>query len=181
VLAAEAAVTQGDAATQLLSYVSQSLAGAPIADQVLGLMQRGGAAINVLPDAQFAAKYGRASGIYDPATKQVTLPESVTKNPEELRIVLLHEGVHWVQDNVPGGIAQAGGAVAQALQGAGALGSPDRNTKAGSQQDEAQAFLLEAMVARELGISDPGMGTSNGRVLGYGSTLARVQATPEYQ
>jgi hypothetical protein len=165
----------------MLAQVAQQLAGSPIAQQVLSAMAQGGGDIQVLPDAQFRAKFGAASGAYQPSTNIVSLPQSVASDPEQLRIVLLHEAVHWAQDNVQGGIAGLGGPTAQALEGAGALRNVNPNSKEGAQHDEAQSFVLEALAAQQLGIRDPGMGTSNGRVLGYEQTLARVKGTPGYQ
>lgn len=155
--------------------------GSPIAQQVLSAMAQGGGDMQVLSDAQFRARFGAASGAYQPSTNIVSLPQSVANDPELLRIVLLHEAVHWAQDNVQGGIAGLGGATAQALEGAGALRTVNPNSKEGAQHDEAQAFLLEALAAQQLGIRDPGMGTSNGRVLSYAQILARVRNTPGYQ
>lgn len=170
-----ATAATGTATQQLVAQVAAQYNGSPIAAQVLGMIGQADAAVDVLPDAEFSSRYGRAKGIYDPATKRIALPESVLQEPELLRIVLLHEGVHWIQDNAPGGIAQVGGPLAQALQGAGALDA--RRT---SQVDEAQAFVAEAYAAREAGIEDPGMGTSKGTPLGFDAVLARVNATPEY-
>jgi len=172
----------GGAGATLISAVSRSLQGAPIADQVLGLMSTNGAPVDVISDGEFSARYGRAAGIYDPSTNRIAVPASVANNPVELRLILLHEGVHWLQDNVPGGIAAVGGPVAQALASADALRDVDPASRAGDQQDEAQAYLLEAVVAKQLGIRDGGMGSGDtGTVLSYDETLANVVATPEYQ
>jgi hypothetical protein len=174
-VAATAAAGPG---AEIIQQVASQLGGSPLAQQVLSLIAQGGAAVNVVDDAAFHAKYGaNTQGIYDPNTHQIELPQSVTSDPEALRVVLLHEGVHWVQDNAPTALTQLEGPLLQAMQGSGALAADDGS----SQADEAQAFMVEALAAQELGIDDPGMGSSNGRALSYGSTLANVLATPEYQ
>jgi hypothetical protein len=154
----------------------------PLAEQVLQAVQAGGARVQVIPDAQFTAQYGRAEGIFDPATNAISIPQHVAQNPDAMSLVLLHEGTHWLQHNVPGGLEALGGPVAQALQGAGATTvQVDPNSKAASQQDEAQAYLLEALAANQLGIKDPGLGTDPaGRIRDYAAIKAEVLATPEY-
>ncbi len=170
-----------DLGSQLVQQVAAQLDGSEVARQVLSMVARGGAAVDVLDDATFERRHGRAYGVYDPATKRIQIPRSLTSDPEQLRIVLLHEGVHWVQDNTPGGIAAAGGAIARALEGAAALRQVDRSTKAGMQHDEAQAFLLEAIAAQQAGVADPGLATVGGRVLPYGQVVAAVRSIPEYR
>lgn len=167
-------------ANELVAMVATGFGNSPIAQQVLEMLAAGGGAIDIVDDQAFEAKFGRASGIYDPQAKRIQIPRSLLDDPEKLRIVLLHEGVHWVQDNAPGGIAQVGGPIAQALQGAGALVNVDRNSKAGVQHDEAQAFLLEAIAAQEAGVVDPGLATTNAGILGYDQVLAAVRSIPEY-
>jgi hypothetical protein len=174
------AATTPSAASELISQVAADFEGSPVAQQVLQLLAAGEGAIDVLDDAQFAAKYGRASGVYDTQTNRISIPQSLLQDRETLRIVLLHEGVHWVQDNAPGGIAQVGGPIAQALQGAGALRAVDPTTPEGSQHDEAQAFLLEAIAAAEAGVRDPGLATTGSGILGYDQVLAAVRSIPEY-
>ncbi|MCB0880510.1 MAG: hypothetical protein KDC46_16190, partial [Thermoleophilia bacterium] len=164
-------------AKAIIAAVGQDLGASEIAQQVFQSLGQADAAVDLIDDATFAQKYGaRTGGIYDPNTKRIAIPESALQHPELLRIVLLHEGVHWMQDNVPGGIAQAGGPLAQALSGAQAL-----QIDGSTQSEEAQAYLTEAIVAKQLGIADPGMGTTSaGEVLPYDQILAKVKATPEY-
>jgi hypothetical protein len=177
--AAPAGATQG---ASLLQAAASGLQGSDIAQQVLAALQSNGATIDVVDDAQFAAQYGdRTGGIYDPTTNKLALPAKTVNDPEQLQLVLLHEGVHWLQDNVQGGAEGLGGAVGQALESAGAIQQPEPGTKAESQHDEAQAYLLEALVANQLGKQDEGLGVdSGGRAMNYQQILARVQATPEY-
>jgi hypothetical protein len=178
---ATAAVTDANDASGLLAAAAASLPNSDLAAQVLQDVQAGGAQVNVLSDATFAAKYGRALGVYDPNTNQISVPASIAANHAQARIVLLHEGLHWLQHNVQGGIDALGGAVGQALTGAGAMSTATPGTKAAQQQDESQAYLLEALAARQVGITDDGLGTSNaGAVNSYAQIQAAVRATPEY-
>jgi len=166
--------------SSILAQAAASVPASAIADQVFGAAQAGGAQVDVLDDAAFSAKYGRASGVFDPNTNRISIPKSVAADPAKAGLVLLHEGVHWLQSNTQGGIDALGGAVTQALQGASAT-STAATGKPKQQQDEAQAYLLEALAANQAGIRDGGMGTTtSGKVASYTQILGAVQSTPEY-
>lgn len=172
---------QATVASQLIERAAADTAGSQLAQQVMSALDQGGAVIDVVDESAFAAQYGRAAGLYDPNTKRIALPSDVAADPERLRLILLHEGVHWLQDNVDGGAEALGGAIGQALRGAGAVKDTVPNSKADSQHDEAQAYLIEALMANELGVRDRGLGVDgSGKALGYDQILARVKATPEY-
>lgn len=172
--------SQAATATSLLSRAASAVPNSSIASQVFAAVEAGGAQVNVVDDAQFAASYGRASGVFDPDTNAITVPQSVAADPAQAGLILLHEGVHWLQQNASGGIDAMGGAIAQALQGANA-GSTATSAKGIQQQDEAQAYLLEAVAAKQAGTPDDGMGTtSSGKVGTYAQILGAVRSTPEY-
>jgi hypothetical protein len=165
----------------LIKRALEQTGSSQLATQVLQSLSSNGARIETVSDAQMAQEFGgRTAGAFDPKTNQITIPESVANNPQKLRLVLFHEGVHWLQDNVKGGAEALGGPIGNALQSAGAV----RQTAPGKddlQHDEAQAYVLEAMLANELGIKDTGLGVdSNGRALGYGQVLQKVKQTAEY-
>ena len=130
---------------------------------------------------EFASEFGaRTQGAFDPKSNVISLPKSVADNPEKLRLVLLHEGIHWLQDNVAGGAEALGGPIGDALRSAGAVRST-AGGKADVQHDEAQAYLLEALVANELGIRDTGLGVdSSGRALTYDAIMQKIRRTAEY-
>lgn len=165
----------------LIQSALAEVGGSKLAQQVLQSLGTSGAQIETVSDAEMAQEFGaRTKGAFDPKTNKITLPESVAKNPAELRLVLFHEGVHWLQDNVKGGAEALGGPIGDALRSAGAV----RQTAAGKadlQHDEAQAYVLEAMLANELGIKDSGLGVDgSGRALSYDAVLQKVKQTAEY-
>ncbi len=169
------------APSPLVQSALSQVGGSQLATQVLQSLATNGAQIETVSDAQMASEFGeRTKGAFDPRTNRITLPASVAKDPAQLRLVLFHEGVHWLQDNVQGGAEALGGPIGQALQSAGAV----RQTapgKADLQHDEAQAYVLEAKLANELGIRDNGLGVdSAGRALSYDAVLQRVKQTAEY-
>ncbi|MCW2921484.1 MAG: hypothetical protein JWL76_1358 [Thermoleophilia bacterium] len=169
------------APSPLIQSALGEVGSSPLASQVLQSLATNGARIETVSDAQMASQFGeRTKGAFDPKTNSITLPESVAKNPAELRLVLFHEGVHWLQDNVKGGAEALGGPIGNALQSAGAVRQTS-GAKDDLQHDEAQAYVLEAMLANQLGIKDSGLGVdSSGRALSYGSVLQRVKQTAEY-
>ncbi len=175
------AVAAAGTGNLLVRRAADGLKGSSIAQQVLQTIEANGARIETVPDGQFSKEFGaRTAGAFDPKTNTISIPQSVANNPEKLRIVLLHEGVHWLQDNVAGGAEALGGPIGDALRAAGAI----RQTAPGTpnlQHDEAQAYLLEAIVANEVGIRDTGLGVdANGRPLTYDAILQKIRATPEY-
>jgi hypothetical protein len=164
----------------LMDRVQAAVAGSPIAAQALSEMQRGGVKIITMDDASFNAKYKGASGVYEPSSDTIVLPTSTVNDQRKLALVLFHEGIHWLQDRVgtPSQLAQLGGPIADALRGANALrDAPQGNPIA----HETQAYVLEALVAKELGVFDGGLGTQNGRVLSYDEVSQRVSGNPLYQ
>lgn len=174
------ATSQATTASSLLSSAAAAVPNSEIAAQVFAAVQAGGAQVNVVSDADFAAKFGRAAGVYEPATNQISVPSSVASNPAQAGLILLHEGVHWLQHNTQGGIDALGGAVSAALQSKQA-GSTAVGAKAVQQQDEAQAYLLEALAANQAGVRDEGMGTTTtGSLATYAQIQQAVRATPEY-
>ncbi|MCW2925280.1 MAG: hypothetical protein JWM98_2684 [Thermoleophilia bacterium] len=170
-------------AAQLIDSAATGTEGSSVAQQVFSSLKSNGAQITTMDDAQFAAKYGdRTAGLFDPSTNGIVVPTRVAQDPAKLRLILLHEGVHWLQDNVQGGAEGLGGPIGQALQGAGAVRQTQAVTKADSQHDEAQAYLVEALTANQLGIKDAGLGVdASGKALNYDAILAKVASTPEYQ
>lgn len=168
-------------ANPLIATALQQLGGSQLATQVLTALASGNAKIETLSDSAMAAKYGaRTKGAFDPATNSIILPQSIASDPAQLRLVLFHEGVHWLQDNVQGGAEALGGPIGDALKSAGAI-RPTTSKTDDMQHDEAQAYLLEAQLATELGIRDKGLGAdSSGRNLGYQAVLQRVRSTAEY-
>ena len=68
-----------------------------------------------------------------------------------------------------------------AAQGAGAVRQTQPGSKDDYQHDEAQAYVVEAQVANQLGIEDQGLGVDQtGRAMSYDAVLQRVKQTPEY-
>ena len=182
VAGATGAVAAAAPSSPLIATASAQLTTSPIALQVLQAIDQGGAQIRTVPDAQFASEFGaRTAGAFDPKTNTISLPEKVASDPAQLRLVLVHEGIHWLQDNMQGGAEALGGSIGQALTGANAVRSTAPG-KADLQHDEAQAYLLEALVANQAGISTGGLGTdrATGRSLGYDAILAKIKQTPEY-
>lgn len=169
------------AGSLLIRRAATGLQGSALAQQVLQTIEAAGAKVEALPDDEFASEFGaRAQGAFDPKTNVISLPRSVADDPGKLRLVMLHEGIHWLQDNVAGGAEALGGPIGDALRSAGAI----RATSAGRadlQHDEAQAYLLEALVANELGIRDTGLGVdANGRALTYDAIMQKIRRTAEY-
>lgn len=164
----------------LMTRVQAAVAGSPIASQALGEMQRAGVKIVTMDNATFSAKYKGASGVYEPSSDTIVLPESTVNDPRKLALVLFHEGIHWLQDSVgsPSKLASLGGPIGNALLGANALRDAPRGNPIAH---ETQAYVLEAAVAKELGVYDGGLGTQNGRVLSYDEVAQRVSSNALYQ
>ncbi len=165
----------------LVRRAAAGLQGSAVAQQVLQTIEAAGAKVETLPDEAFAQEFGaRTQGAFDPRSNVISLPKSVADNPEKLRLVMLHEGIHWLQDNVAGGAEALGGPIGDALRSAGAIRETSSG-KADMQHDEAQAYLLEALVANELGIGDTGMGVdATGRALTYDAIMQKIRRTAEY-
>jgi hypothetical protein len=178
---ATAATAAAGTGSLLVRKAASGLQGSAVAQQVLRTIESAGARIETLPDVEFASEFGaRTQGAFDPKSNVISLPKSVADNPEKLRLVLLHEGIHWLQDNVAGGAEALGGPIGDALRSAGAVRST-AGGKADVQHDEAQAYLLEALVANELGIRDTGLGVdSSGRALTYDAIMQKIRRTAEY-
>jgi hypothetical protein len=158
---------------------STILASSPLAQEILAAA--GTAQVRVLSDAEFESRYPGAAGVYDPATDTITLPQRIASNPQDMALVLLHELTHYIQDTRPGGLQSLGGAVAQALEGAGAVGSLSSSGSTQVLHQEAEAYLLEALVAQQSGMRATGLGVSaSGAPLTYQQTLARVAGHPAY-
>ncbi len=170
------------APSPLIQSALAQLGGSPLATQVLQSLASNGAKIETVSNAEMASEFGaRTKGAFDPKTNVITLPESVAKDPAQLRLVLFHEGVHWLQDNVQGGAEALGGPIGDALRSAGAVRQTTPGSQGDLQHDEAQAYVLEAMLANELGIKDTGLGVNDaGRALSYDAVLQRVKQTAEY-
>lgn len=179
--AASPATSAAGTGSLLVRRAAAGLEGSALAQQVLRTIEASGARIETLPDGQFAQEFGeRTQGAFDPKTNVISLPQSVASSPEKLRLVMLHEGIHWLQDNVAGGAEALGGPIGDALRSACAVRTTAPG-KADVQHDEAQAYLLEALVANELGIRDTGMGVdSNGRALTYDAIMQKIRRTAEY-
>lgn len=165
----------------LIAQARKTLGGSGIGAQVLDEMSRAGVRIVAMSDAEFQAKYRGASGVYEPSRDTIIMPQSTIRDQRKLSLVMLHEGVHWLQDRVGSvsGMARLGGPIANAIAGAGALIDDPRGE---SLNHEAQAYLLEALAAKELRIFDGGLGTTrDGRVLSYEEIRQRVASNPLYQ
>lgn len=165
----------------LIAQARRTLGRSGIGAQVLDEMSRAGVRIAVMSDAEFQAKYRGASGVYEPSRDTIIVPQSTIRDQRKLSLVMLHEGVHWLQDRVGSvsGMARLGGPIANAIAGAGALADDPRGQ---SLNHEAQAYVLEALAAKELGIFDGGLGTSrDGRTLSFEEVRQRVSSNPLYQ
>lgn len=149
--------------------------------QVLDALARGNVRIRVVSDAAFDRRYPGAGGIYDPNTDTILLPQRALRNGRTLALTMVHEGVHWLQRHVGHTrLASLGGAIASAVRTHGAS-SQSGTARQRDLQDEAQAYILESVAAREMGIRDFGLGTDgSGRTRSFEETLSTVAANPLY-
>lgn len=132
--------------------------GRPIAE----FLGQEGVRIQVLPDADFSAKYPGAGAIYDPKTRMISVPRHQLDDAD-LVTTLAHEGKHaydyrnrppWYIDS----LSVVGGSLGDGLKAAVTLRNPvtawlDAVTYR-QNTFEVDAYHLQAEVAHELGLNE---------------------------
>lgn len=166
--------------SQMLAPAELILGDSPIANQVFGALERYDARIDVLGDAEFAGRFGEAAGVFVPDENRIVMPESAYSDPAQTSLIMLHEGVHWLEGNVIGGAQALGGPLADALASADAIRSYQPGSKLADWHEEAQAYVAEAAAGAQLGLHDRGLGSRNGQPLSYDEIMARIAAEPIY-
>lgn len=140
----------------MLAQLRTSATGAAI----LAGIERAGAKVTVLDDAQFAASgNAHAGAYYDPPTDTIVLRRSdLQGDPGRTAAKFAHEATHALDDH--GGVGKAW--LAQELQRQQAAGTltpavSDQLSSALTVAKEARAFTLHAQVMRELGAAPEGV------------------------
>jgi hypothetical protein len=145
------------------------------------MIEQSGAAVQVMTDQAFNAKYPGAGGIYDPASNTIYLPQNALATPVTTALVLAHEGTHYLQGKYgQANLANAGGPLGQLISGTNAITPNPPSVRVQMLSHEAQAYLVESYVASELHTNDFGLGTKNGQHLSYAQTYAAVESNPLY-
>lgn len=149
------------------------------ANAVLEALAVDGVRIEVLPAAEFQGLFPGAGARYEDSTNRMLIPDTLLNDPVYAAAVLAHEGVHYLDDQANTG---RGAAAARARAGSGVLSTAaltglKQGTTAYSEATEAHAYMVEAQVARELGIRDPGIGTApDGRQRTWDEIIAVIRS-----
>lgn len=138
-----------------LSELRSSSSGREVAD----FLAANSVKIRVLPDSDFARRYPGSGAVYDPMTKLISLPQGGMDRPSFVT-TLAHEGKHAMdfQDR-PHWMLQSLGLIGgSAADGAKALVTARNpltawldSITARQNEDEVNAYHLQAKVAHELG------------------------------
>lgn len=118
--------------------------------------------IQVLPDIAFARKYPGAGAVYDPRTRLISVPQGALARSSFIT-TLAHEGKHALDFSdrphpMLQGLKLIGGSAADGVKALVTLRNPVTawldSLTARQNEDEVNAYHLQAKVAHELGLNE---------------------------